>query len=47
MYTVTEEAKLIAKQRAEEDLDFNNAILDRLTVYCAYSNDEEQWGDNL
>lgn len=42
-----EEAKFIAKQRAEEDVDFNNATLDRLTVYCAYSDDDYQWGDNL
>ena len=38
----TEEgAKEIAKERAEEDVDFNNASLDNLTVYCAYNDEEE------
>lgn len=32
-----EEAKEIARERAEEDVDFNNANLDQLTVYCAYN----------
>lgn len=36
-----EEAKEIAKERAEEDVDFNNASLDHLTVYCAYNDEEE------
>ena len=36
-----EEAKKIAKERAEEDVDFNNASLDHLTVYCAYTDEEE------
>lgn len=36
-----EEAKKIAKERAEEDVDFNNASLDNLTVYCAYNDEEE------
>ena len=36
-----EEAKEIAKERAEEDVDFNNASLYDLTVYCAYNDEEE------
>lgn len=36
-----QEAKEIARERAEEDVDFNNANLDRLTVYCAYTDEEE------
>lgn len=39
-----EEAKEIAKERALEDVDFNNAALDEysgITVYCAWSADEE------
>lgn len=36
-----EEAKEIARERAEEDVDFNNASLDHLTVYCAYTDEEE------
>jgi len=36
-----EEAKEIARERAEEDVDFNNANLDHLTVYCAYNDEEE------
>lgn len=40
-----EEAKQIARLRAEEDVDFNNAELDeygRITVYCAWSDDEDE-----
>lgn len=36
-----QEAKEIARERAEEDVDFNNASLDHLTVYCAYTDEEE------
>ena len=36
-----QEAKEIARERAEEDVDFNNASLDHLTVYCAYNDEEE------
>ncbi len=36
-----EEAKEIARERAEEDVDFNNASLDHLKVYCAYTDEEE------
>jgi hypothetical protein len=40
-----EEAKQIAKVRALEDIDFNNASLDEyggITVYCAWSDEEEE-----
>lgn len=37
-----EEAKEIAKERAEEDVDFNNASLDNLMVYCAYTDEEDE-----
>ena len=39
-----EEAKEIAKERALEDIDFNNAELDEyggVTVYCAWPEEEE------
>ena len=39
-----EEAKEIAKARALEDIDFNNAELDEyggVTVYCAWPEEEE------
>lgn len=36
-----QEAKEIARERAEEDVDFNNASLDHLTVYCAYNDEKE------
>ena len=36
-----QEAKEIARERAEEDVDFNNANLDNLIVYCAYNDEEE------
>lgn len=39
-----EEAKQIARIRALEDIDFNNAELDEyggITIYCAYSEDEQ------
>lgn len=42
-----EEAKNFAQQRAVEDVDFNNATLDHLTIYCAYSDEEDQGGDHL
>lgn len=38
-----EEAKQIARERAIEDVDFNNAELDEyggVTVYCAYPEEE-------
>lgn len=41
-----EEAKQIARERALEDVDFNNAYLDEyggITVYCAWSDDEEDF----
>lgn len=40
-----EEAKQIARVRALEDVDFNNAELDEyfgITVYCAWSDEEEE-----
>lgn len=40
-----EEAERIAKDRALEDIDFNNAELDPiggLTVYCAFSEEEDE-----
>lgn len=38
-----EEAEEIAKERAVEDVDFNNASFDEtdVTVYTAWPNDEE------
>ena len=36
-----EEAEEIAKQRAEEDVYFNNADWGGTTVYCAWSDEEE------
>lgn len=39
-----EEAKQIARLRALEDVDFNNAELDEysgIIIYCAYPEDEE------
>lgn len=36
-----QEAKEIARERAEKDVDFNNANLDNLIVYCAYNDEEE------
>ena len=39
-----EEAKEIARERALEDIDFNNAELDEyggVTVYCAWPEEEE------
>lgn len=39
-----EEAKQIARIRAIEDIDFNNAEFDEyggITVYCAYSEESE------
>jgi hypothetical protein len=36
-----EEAEEIAKQRAEEDVYFNNAEWGGTTVYCAWSDEEE------
>jgi hypothetical protein len=41
-----EEAKQIARVRALEDIDFNNAELDEyggITVYCAWSDEEEEF----
>ena len=37
-----EEAERIAKERAEEDVDFNNAEWGGTIVYCAWSDDEEE-----
>lgn len=37
-----EEAEEIAKHRAEEDVYFNNAEWDGTTVYCAWSDEEEE-----
>lgn len=40
-----EEAKEIAKERALEDIDFNNAELDEyggVTVYCAWPEEDEE-----
>jgi hypothetical protein len=40
-----EEAKQIARERALEDVDFNNAYLDEysgITVYCAYPEEEDE-----
>lgn len=40
-----EEAKEIAKERALEDIDFNNATLDEyggLTVYCVWSDEIDE-----
>lgn len=36
-----EEAEAIAKERAEEDIDYNNAEWEGTTVYCAWSEEEE------
>lgn len=37
-----EEAERIAKERAEEDVSFNNAEWGGAIVYCAWSNEEEE-----
>ena len=37
-----EEAKEIAKERALEDIDFNNATFDGVTVYCAWPDEEDE-----
>lgn len=40
-----EEAKEIAKERALEDIDFNNATLDEyggVDVYCAWSDEADE-----
>ena len=40
-----EEAERLAKERALEDVDFNNASLAEyggLTVYCAWSDEEDE-----
>lgn len=36
-----EEAERIARDKAEEDIDWNNAELDRTIVYCAFENDKD------
>ena len=36
-----EEAEIIAKRLAEEDVDFNNATWEGTTIYCAWSYEEE------
>ncbi len=38
-----EEAKQIDRLRAEEDIDFNNAELEGISVYCAWTDDEEEF----
>lgn len=42
-----EEAENIAKDRVLEDIDFNNADLDGITVYCAYPVDNEEEKDGF
>ena len=37
-----EEAERIARERAEEDVDYNNAEWSGTTVYCAWTEEEEQ-----
>ena len=37
-----EEAERIAKERAEEDIDYRNAEWGGTTVYCAYPNEESE-----
>lgn len=37
-----EEAERIAKKRAEEDIDYNNAEWDGTTVYCAWTDEENE-----
>lgn len=40
-----EEAEDIARERAVEDIDFNNAVFDEnydTTIYCCFSDDEEE-----
>lgn len=40
-----EEAKEIAKERALEDIDFNNAELDEyggVTIYCAWPEEDDE-----
>ena len=40
-----EEARQIAKERAEEDVYYNNADWDGTTVYCAWPNEEVEDDD--
>ena len=37
-----EEAEQIAKERAEEDVDYNNAEWDGITIYCAWTDEETE-----
>lgn len=37
-----EEAERMAKERAEEDIDYRNAEWDGTTVYCAWSDETEE-----
>ena len=37
-----EEAEEIAKDRAMEDIDYNNAVADDAIVYCCYPTDEDE-----
>ena len=37
-----EEAEAIAKERAEEDIDYNNAEWGGTTVYCAWEEEESE-----
>lgn len=41
-----EEAEQIAKERAEEDVDYNNAEWSGTTVYCAWPNEETEVTEN-
>lgn len=36
-----EEAEEIAKDRAMEDIDYNNVVADDAIVYCCYTTDED------
>ncbi len=41
-----EEAERIAKERAEEDIDYNNAEWGGTTVYCAWTDEESEGADD-
>lgn len=41
-----EEAERIAKERAEEDIDYNNAEFGGTTVYCAWTDEESEGADD-
>lgn len=42
-----EEAEEIAKDRAEEDIDWNNAEFDGAIVYTCYPTDEDEDNDEV